>query len=48
MEKHKAVSEVLQSACAVTRMLASYIEDEKFVSKKDASEKGSMNIKEEN
>ncbi|XP_057629845.1 zinc finger protein 638 isoform X6 [Chionomys nivalis] len=46
--KHETVSEVLPSACVVTQEPESYIEDEKVVSKKDTSEKISMDDKEEN
>ncbi|XP_041910545.1 zinc finger protein 638 isoform X8 [Arvicola amphibius] len=46
--KHETVSEVLPSACVVTQEPGSYIEDEKVLSKKDTSEKISMDDKEEN
>nr|XP_048272471.1 zinc finger protein 638 isoform X13 [Myodes glareolus] len=48
VNKHETVSEVLPSACVVTQEPGSYIEDEKVVSKKDTSEKISMDDKEEN
>ncbi|ERE66851.1 zinc finger protein [Cricetulus griseus] len=48
VDKHETVSEVLPSACVVTQVPGSYIEGEKVVSKKDTSEKGSMDDKEEN
>ncbi|CAO2605671.1 Zinc finger protein 638 [Lemmus lemmus] len=48
VDKHETVSEVRPSACVVTQEPGSYIEDEKVVSKKDTSEKISMDDKEEN
>lgn len=48
VNKHETVSEVLPSACVVTQEPGSYTEDEKDVSKKDTSEKISMDDKEEN
>ncbi|XP_041535713.1 zinc finger protein 638 isoform X6 [Microtus oregoni] len=48
VDKHETVSEVLPSACVVTQEPGSYIEDEKVLSKKDTSEKISMDDKQEN
>ncbi|KAL1768272.1 zinc finger protein 638 isoform X1 [Sigmodon hispidus] len=48
VDKQETVSEVLPSACVVTQMPASNFEDEKVVSKKDTSEKVSLDDKEEN
>lgn len=47
VDKHETVSEVLPSACIVTQVQGGY-EDEKSVSKKDITEKGSVDEKEEN
>ncbi|XP_076423152.1 zinc finger protein 638 isoform X5 [Peromyscus maniculatus bairdii] len=48
VDKQETVSEVLPSACVVTQVPGSYIDDENVVSKKDTSEKGSVDDKEEN
>lgn len=48
VDKQETVSEVLPSACVVTQVPESYIDDENVVSKKDTSEKGSVDDKEEN
>ncbi|XP_075839769.1 zinc finger protein 638 isoform X21 [Microtus pennsylvanicus] len=48
VDKHETVSEILPSACVVTQEPGGYIEDAKVLSKKDTSEKISMDDKQEN